>query len=107
MRSTERILTVSVVFHSHGFYDVPWVFIVDARSFHALAAIVDYVTHLASMLCWYRPDARQDEFRILKLLSCEFRKYEVMTISVVGGQQKKKHLQIPVIEQQIISNAPF
>ena len=30
-------------------YDVPRVLIVDARSFQALAAILDYVTHLASM----------------------------------------------------------
>ena len=91
MRSTECILTVSVVFHSHGFYDVPRVLIADARSFQALAAILDYVTHLASMLCWYRPDARQDEFRILKVFSCEFQKYEVMTMSVVGGQPEKKN----------------
>ena len=27
----------------------------------------------------------------IKLLYCEFRKYELMTIFVVGGQPKKKH----------------
>ena len=33
------------------------------KSFQALAAILDYVTHLASMSCRYRSDAKQDEFR--------------------------------------------
>ena len=41
----------------------PRVLIADARSFQALVAILDYVTRLASMSCWYRSDARQDEFR--------------------------------------------
>ena len=56
--------TIHVVFHSRGFYDVPRVLIADARSFQALAAIWDYVTHLASVSCCYRSDARQDEFRL-------------------------------------------
>ena len=34
----------------------------------------------------------------LKLLYCEFQKYDVMTLSVVGGQPK--NMQIPVIKQQ-------
>ena len=33
-------------------------------SFEALAAILDYMTHLASMSCRYQFDARQDEFRL-------------------------------------------
>ena len=49
-----RTHTIYVVFHSRGFYDVPRVFIVDARSFQ---------THLTSMSFWYRSDARQDEFK--------------------------------------------
>ena len=36
----------------------------------------------------------------LKLLYCEFQKDEVMTMSVVGSQpKKKKNVQIPVIKQ--------
>ena len=35
------------------------------------------------------------------LLYCEFQKYEVMTTSVEGGQQKKpQNTQIPAIKQQ-------
>ena len=41
-----------------------------------------------SSLIEHRSDARQDEFN-LKLLYCEFQKYEVMTVSVVGSQPKK------------------
>ena len=55
--------TIYIVFHSRGFYDVPRILIVDGRSFQALAAILDYVTHLSSMLCLYRSSARQNEFR--------------------------------------------
>ena len=33
--------TTYVVLQSHGFYDVPWVLIADARSYQALAAIFD------------------------------------------------------------------
>ena len=60
----ERTHTIYVVFHSRGFYDVPRVLITDARSFEVFSAILDYVTHLASMSCWYRSDARQDKFRL-------------------------------------------
>ena len=62
--------------NSCRFFAVPRVLIVDARSFETLAAILDYVTHLASVSCWY-------------LLYCEFQKYEDMTKSVVGGQPIK------------------
>ena len=55
-----------------------------------MAAILDSLTGLASISCWYQYDARQDEFR-LKLLYCEFQKYKVMTMSVVDVQLKKKH----------------
>ena len=43
----------------------------------------------------------------LKLLNCEFQKYEVRTTSVAAGQPKKKNTQIPVIKQQNISNTLF
>ena len=39
-----------------------------------------------------------------KLLYCEFQKYKVMTMSVVGGQPKKKK-QISAIKQQNTSKA--
>ena len=70
------------------------ILIADARSFQALAAILDYVTPLGSLSCWYGSDAREDEF---KLLYFEFQKCEVMTMSVVGGQPK--NTQIPVMKQ--------
>ena len=60
----ERTRTIYVAFHSRGFYDVPRILIRMLGHFLALAAILDYVTHLASMSCWYRSDARQDEFRL-------------------------------------------
>ena len=69
----DRTHTIYVAFQSRGFYDVP---------FQALPAILDWLTHLASISCWYWSDARQDEFR--------FQKCEVMTMSVVGGQLKKE-----------------
>ena len=50
----DRMHTDHADFHSCGFYDVPWVLITDARSFPALAPILVYVTHLASISCWYR-----------------------------------------------------
>ena len=85
----DRAQTIYVVFQSCRFYYVLHVLIEDARSFQALAAKLDWLTHLASISCWYQCDARQDEFR-LKLLYCEFQKYEVATMSVIGGRPKKK-----------------
>ena len=85
----QKAYYIYVVFHSRGFFDVPRVLIADARSFQALAAILDYVTHLDSMSWWYRSDDRQNEMTVLKLLHCEFQKNEVMTMSVVDGQAKK------------------
>ena len=43
----------------------------------------------------------------IKLLYCEFQKYELMTIVVVGGQPKKKNTEIPVIKQQNAWNTLF
>ena len=63
-----------------------------------MAAILDSLTGLALISCWYQHDARQDEFK-LKLLHCEFQKYKVMTMSVVDVQLKKI-MQIPAIKQQ-------
>ena len=70
---------------SRGFYDVPRVLIMDARSFQALATILERLTHLASISCWYRSNARQHGCR-LKLRYGEFQKYKVLTMSLVGGQ---------------------
>ena len=55
---------------------------------------------LASMSCWYRSDAGQDEYRLSQAAFGEFQKYEVMTMSVVGDQSKKKNAQIPIIKQK-------
>ena len=52
----------NVVFQSTGVYDVQRVLIADARLFLALAAILDWLTHLASISYGYRSDAKQDEF---------------------------------------------
>ena len=43
----------------------------------------------------------------LKLLYCKFQKYEVVTMSVVGGQPEKKKKQIPVIKQLNTLNVLF
>ena len=63
-------------------FSVPRVVIADARSLQALAAILHWPTHLAAMPCWYRSDARQDEFRPSQAAFCEFEKYEV-EVSVI------------------------
>ena len=53
-------------FHSSWFCNVFRVLIVNARSFQALAAILDYMTHLVLMSCWYQSDARQDKFTLFQ-----------------------------------------
>ena len=83
----DRTHTIYVFFHSCAFYEDPRVLIADARSFQAFDAILDHVTHSASISCWYRSNARQDEFR----LNCEFQKYKVITMSEVGGPPKKHY----------------
>ena len=87
----DRTHSIYVIFQSCGFHDAPRVLIVDASSFQAFTAILDWLTHLASISCWYQSNARQDEFRqYLKPLYCELiQKYEVKTMSVVGAQPKK------------------
>ena len=58
--ASERTHTIYAVFHSREIYDVPQVLIADARdarSFQALAAILDSVTQLASMLRWHGSQA--------------------------------------------------
>ena len=42
----------------------------------------------------------------LKLLNCEFQKYELMVMSVVGAQLEK-NTQIPAIKQQNALNTLF
>ena len=76
--STERILFTS--------FSVPRVLIAHARSLQTFTAVLDWLTHLVAISCWYRSDARQDESQ--KMLYCKFQKYEVMTMSVVEGQPK-------------------
>ena len=44
-----RTRVICVIFQSGGFCDVPRVLITDARSFQALAAILDWLTHLDSI----------------------------------------------------------
>ena len=89
----DRTHTIYVVFQSRGIYDVPRVLIANARSFQALATILDRLTHLVSISCWYRSNARQHECR-LKLHHCEFQNYEVITMSVVGDETKKHKSQL-------------
>lgn len=42
----DRTDAIYVVFHSCGLYDIPWISIADVSLFQALAAILEYVTHL-------------------------------------------------------------
>ena len=54
----------------------------DAGSFQALAAILDYLTHFGSISCWHQSDAIQQELRLSQdaYIYCEFQKYEAMTM---------------------------
>ena len=79
-----------VIFHSLWFYPVPRALIADAWSFQTLTAILDDVTHFASISCCIDPMANKMNLDYLTLLYCTFQKYEVMTMCVVGGQPKKK-----------------
>ena len=54
----DRTHTIYVVIQSRGFHDVPRALMRDALSFQFL----DSLTHFASISCWYRSGARQDEF---------------------------------------------
>ena len=106
LRSTERILFTS--FFIPAGIDRG----MDAGSFQALAAILDYLTHFGSISCWHQSDVIQQELRLSQdaYIYCEFQKYEAMTMSVIGGQPKKKthtHTQIPVTRQQNTSYAFF
>jgi len=87
----DRTHTIYIVFQPRGFYDVLRVLIADVRSFQALAAILDWLTHLAKILCWYHPIPGKMTLDYLKLLCYEFQKYKVMTMAVVGGQPKKQN----------------
>ena len=82
--------TIYVIFHSLWFHPVPRALIADAWSFQTLTAILDHVTHFASISCCIDPMANKMNLDYLKLLYCTFQKYEVMTRCVVGGQPKKK-----------------
>ena len=69
-----------------------------SRSFQALAAILDTVTIRLDVTLVSMPDKMNLGYYV-KLLYCEFQKYEVMTMSVVVVSQKNK-TQILVIKQQ-------
>ena len=73
----------------------PFFFLEISGSFQDLAAI------------FLMPDKVNLDY--FNLLYCEFQKYEVMTMSVECGQQKKntQNTQIPAIKQQNTSNALF
>ena len=64
LRSRERILFTSTRFSFPRVLRCPTGIDHRCYSFQDVAAILDCVTHLASMSCWYRLDARQDEFRL-------------------------------------------
>ena len=91
---------------SRVFYDTRRVLLAEARSFQALAVILDRHN-------WPRTHAGNDPMRDkmnldhLKLFYCEFQKYEVMTMSVVSGQPKKKNTPIPLIKPQNTSHVLF
>jgi len=83
-------LTEFVVFQSSGFYDVSQVLIADASSFQAFTAILDWLTHLALILWWYWSNTwDKTNLDHLKLLYREFQKYQVIAMSLVGGQPNK------------------
>ena len=71
-----ELALAGVAFHSCRFYDVARVLIADSRAFQALAAILDYVTYLVSMSCWYRSDAGQDESQAALLRISKVRGYD-------------------------------
>ena len=75
--------TIYIIFHSCGFYSVARVLITDARSFQSLTTILDQPWCLAGV----DPTADKMKLDYLNLLYCEFQKYEVMTMSVVGGRK--------------------
>ena len=69
---------------------------------------MDWLTHLARSHAGIDPMPEKTNLHCLKLLYCEFKKYEVMTMSIVGSQpKKKKKTQIPVLRQQNASNTLF
>ena len=88
--------TIYVIFHSLWFHPVLRELIADAWSFQTLPAILDHVTHFASISCCIDPMANKMNLDYLKLLYCTFQKYEVMTMLV----SQKKNVQIQVTKQQ-------
>ena len=78
----DRTNIIYVVFQAHGFL---WALIADARSFQTFSTILDWLTHLASISCWYQSDARQDEFTLSQ-------------VCVFFGQPE--NTQMPVIVKQ-------
>ena len=88
----DRTHTIYVVFQSHGLYDVPRVLIADARSFQALDAILDWLTDwhtLPRCLAGIDPMPGKMNWDCLKLLYCEFKKYEALLHITCGYQCDK------------------
>ena len=97
--STNYCVRQNAYFSPAGSYDVPRVLIADVRSFQAFAAILNRLTHVLDLTLVSNRD-------YLKLVKCEIQKYEVLSMSVAGGQpRKKKNTQSLVIKQQNTSNA--
>ena len=103
----KRTRTIYVVFQSRGFYDVPWVLISDARSFQALAPILDWLT------IWPRFHAGIDPMPRKMNLDhpCQA---ALLWISKVRGYDRvcsrcsaKKTLKSQVIKQQNTANTLF
>ena len=94
----DRIHTIYIVFQSCKHYSVPWVLMTDARPFHAFAAILDWLTHLASISCWHWFDARQDEFscfivnfKSTRLWSCR-RRWSASKKNTTPSYKPTKHI---------------
>lgn len=94
----DRIHTIYIVFQPCRHYSVPWVLMTDARPFHAFAAILDWLTHLASISCWHWSNARQDEFscfivnfKSTRLWSCR-RRWSASKKNITPSYKPTKHI---------------
>ena len=95
-----RTHTIYVVLQSCGISS--WM----PGKFQAFTAILNWLTHLASISCWYRSDARQDEFWKFQVTLSWISKVQGYHLDC-SRWSAKKHVQIPVIKQQNTSNAYF
>ena len=51
---------------------------------------MDYLPHLASISCWYRSDARQDEFRASQALACVAWRFWLLSNKGGRGQKNRE-----------------